>query len=343
MLKGLTGAGRRFTPTGYIEKTRAKFLATGDATSESVDRFLAIKVVTILAMPIWLIWVMRFSGLSGILQKGALGIGLFLLYKAPDMILDRKVLDRQQQIQRALPDILDLLVISVEAGLGFEQALDRTVKAVPGVLSQEFNRMLGEVRAGSSRSEAMRAMEKRVQLPELRAFVMAILQADQFGVSIGHILRGQADEMRIKRRQIAQERAMKAPVKMLLPMVFCIFPSLFLVTLAPAFMNIADLKPVTAHGDGPGAPPSGGGPARGAAIATVHRAGPRPAGDAAHRVGGILARLQAGERQQLPYAPRHRSADPGSRNPSPRPVHLHCPGFLVGGSELAGVGSLRRP
>jgi len=240
MLKGLTGAGRRFTPTGYIEKTRAKFLATGDATSESVDRFLAIKVVTIVAMPIWLIWVMRFSGLSGILQKGALGIGLFLLYKAPDMILDRKVLDRQQQIQRALPDILDLLVISVEAGLGFEQALDRTVKAVPGALSQEFNRMLGEVRAGSSRSEAMRAMEKRVQLPELRAFVMAILQADQFGVSIGHILRGQADEMRIKRRQIAQERAMKAPVKMLLPMVFCIFPSLFLVTLAPAFMNIAN-------------------------------------------------------------------------------------------------------
>src|SRR3954453_8830784 len=97
MLKGLTGAGRRFTPTGYIEKTRAKFLATGDANSESVDRFLAIKVVTIVAMPIWLIWVMRLSGLSGILQKGALGIGLFLLYKAPDMILDRKVLDRQQQ------------------------------------------------------------------------------------------------------------------------------------------------------------------------------------------------------------------------------------------------------
>ena len=114
------------------------------------------------------------------------------------------------------------------------------MKAVPGPLSQEFNRMLGEVRAGSSRSEAMRAMEKRVGLPELRAFVLAILQADQFGVSIGHILRGQADEMRIKRRQIAQERAMKAPVKMLLPMVFCIFPALFLVTLAPAFINISN-------------------------------------------------------------------------------------------------------
>ena len=99
--------------------------------------------------------------------------------------------------------------------------------------------MLGEVRAGSSRAESMRAMEKRANVPELRAFVMAILQADTFGVSIGRILRGQADEMRIKRRQNAQERAMKAPVKMLLPMVFCIFPAMFLVTLGPAFLNIA--------------------------------------------------------------------------------------------------------
>jgi tight adherence protein C len=240
MLKGLTGFGRRFTPSGYVDKTRAKFLATGDATAESVDRFLAIKVVTILAIPVWIFWIMHSMGIASILGKMALLVGCVVLYKAPDLVLDRKVLERQQLILRALPDVLDLLVISVEAGVGFEQALDRTVKAVPGPLSQEFNRMLGEVRAGSSRAEAMRAMEKRVSLSELRAFVMAILQADQFGVSIGHILRGQADEMRIKRRQIAQERAMKAPVKMLLPMVFCIFPSLFLVTLAPAFMNISN-------------------------------------------------------------------------------------------------------
>jgi tight adherence protein C len=134
--------------------------------------------------------------------------------------------------------VLDILVISVEAGLGFEQAIDRTVGAVPGPLTQEFNRMIGEVRAGSSRADAMRAMEKRVNLPDVRSFVMAVLQADTFGVSIGRILRAQADEMRIKRRQYAQERAMKAPVKMLLPMVFCIFPTLFIVTLAPAIMNI---------------------------------------------------------------------------------------------------------
>ena len=98
--------------------------------------------------------------------------------------------------------------------------------------------MLGEVRAGSTRSEAMRAMDARIEVPEIRSFVLAILQADTFGVSIGRVLRGQAEEMRIKRRQIAQEKAQKAPVKMLIPMVFCIFPALFTVVLGPAIIRI---------------------------------------------------------------------------------------------------------
>jgi tight adherence protein C len=142
-------------------------------------------------------------------------------------------------MQRKLPDILDILTISVEAGLGFEQAVDRTVGSVPGPLSDEFARMLGELRAGSSRADAMRAMEQRTNVPEIRSFVLAILQADAFGVSIGRVLRAQADEMRIKRRQLAQEKAQKAPVKMLIPMVFCIFPALFVVVIGPAMINIS--------------------------------------------------------------------------------------------------------
>ncbi len=168
------------------------------------------------------------------------GVVLAGFLMGPDSVLNRKVEERQYAIRTKLPDVMDLLVISVEAGLGFEQALDRTVAAVPGPLTDEFARMLGEVRAGSSRADAMRALDARTNIPEIRSFVLAILQADTFGVSIGRVLRAQADEMRIKRRQLAQERAQKAPVKMLIPMVFCIFPALFVIVLGPAALNIVD-------------------------------------------------------------------------------------------------------
>ncbi len=239
VLKGLTALGGRFTPVGYVDTVRKKFIYAGRISADGVDRFLAIRVITVVLIPAWFILVTVFLPVQGILRLGALGLGGALLALGPDSVLNRRVEERQTAMQRKLPDILDLLTISVEAGLGFEQAVDRTVSSVPGPLSDEFARMLGELRAGSSRADAMRAMEGRTNVPEIRSFVLAILQADAFGVSIGRVLRAQADEMRIKRRQLAQEKAQKAPVKMLIPMVFCIFPALFVVVLGPAMINIS--------------------------------------------------------------------------------------------------------
>lgn len=242
VLGALTSLGRRLTPVGYVDGVRQKFVLSGRPNADEVDRFLAIRVITVAAVPVafWFCYFWNPVGLSGKTQMGVFGLIGLLLVLGPDASLNRKVEDRQKTIQRQLPDIIDLLVISVEAGLGFEQALDRTVRSVPGPLSDEFLRMLGEVRAGSKRAEAMRALDARCEVPEVRSFVLAILQADTFGVSIGRVLRAQAEEMRIKRRQLAQERAQKAPVKMLIPMVFCIFPALFTIVLGPAVIRIAN-------------------------------------------------------------------------------------------------------
>ncbi len=240
VMERLVGLGRRFTPDGYTDKARTRLQASGNSSPDAVDRFVAIKVIGFALAPVALILVfgvLKYSGMKGLLMAGLLGA---VMIYGPDAILNRRVEERQREIKQKLPDVLDLLVISVEAGLGFEQALDRTVSSVPGALTQEFARMLGEVRAGASRAQAMRAMEKRTDVPELRSFVLAILQADTFGVSIGRVLRAQADEMRIKRRQMAQEKAQKAPVKMMIPMVFCVFPALFVVVIGPAIINIKE-------------------------------------------------------------------------------------------------------
>ena len=242
ILGALTGLGRRFTPVGYVDGVRQKFVLSGRPSAQAIDRFLAVRVVTVVAAPV-AIWVLYFwnpIGLSGNTQLGVTALVVLLLILGPDAQLNRAVEERQTEILRGLPDIIDLLVISVEAGLGFEQALQRVIVSLEGPLPDEFSRMLGEVRAGSTRAEAMRAMDGRIEVPEVRSFVLAILQADTFGVSIGRVLRSQAEEMRIKRRQLAEERAQKAPVKMLIPMVFCIFPALFTIVLGPAVIRISE-------------------------------------------------------------------------------------------------------
>ena len=241
-LNGLTGLGRRFTPIGYVEKVKQRFVWAGEMDPTKVDRFLAVKVVTsalavVAFIAIFIFGVLPLSGMPKLVVGGAI-VAAFVM--GPDSSLKKRVSSRQHEIQVTLPDVLDLLVISVEAGLGFEQALDRVIHSVPGAMSDEFSRMLGETRAGANRSDAMRALDDRCNMPELRIFVMAIIQADTFGVSIGRVLRSQSQEMRIKRRQLAEEQAQKAPVKMMIPMVFCIFPALFAVVLGPAILQIKE-------------------------------------------------------------------------------------------------------
>lgn len=232
---------QRLWPPKYVAATRRKLMLAGITGPDSADRFLAVRMVGMALTPVWFFLVFNlFTGLSALSSAGLLTCCSVL---GPKVWLTRKTKERQVAISKALPDILDVLTISVEAGLGFEQALDRVVRSVPGTLSEEFGRMLGETRAGASRAEALRSIDERTDIPELRSFILAVIQADTFGVSIGRILRGQADEMRIKRRQQAQEKAQKAPIKMLVPMVFCIFPALFVVVIGPAVLNItAGLK-----------------------------------------------------------------------------------------------------
>ena len=236
-LGGLAGAGHRITPVGFRDKAAKQLRAAGRGTEEDLDRYLAMRTLGLCAIPITTFVAFKFVGLNikGLLIAVLLGVVLGVL---PSTRVNKDAAKRQKAISKQLPDVLDLLVISIEAGLGFEQALERTVDAVPGPLSDEFSLMLGEVRAGATRADALRDLSDRVDEDDLRRFVLAVLQADKFGVSIGRMLRNQADEVRTARRQKAQEQAQKAPVKMLIPMVFCIFPSIFIVIIGPAILNV---------------------------------------------------------------------------------------------------------
>jgi tight adherence protein C len=228
----------RFTPAGYRETVRDKLVAAGSPAGLDVDRFMTLKVLGACSIVFWPWFSFKFAALGGFYGMIVTGLLWAVCFFGPDVWIQRRTDQRQHQIATRLPDVLDLLVISVEAGLGFEQAIDRTVDAVPGALADEFRRMLQETRMGATRAEALRAMDERCQVPELRSFILAMLQADTFGISIGRMLRAQADDMRVRRRQRAQEAAQKAPVKMLFPLIFCIFPSLFVVILGPAVLQI---------------------------------------------------------------------------------------------------------
>jgi tight adherence protein C len=238
VLGSLAGIAQRFTPNGYRDGVARKLTLAGSPKNMTVDQILVFKLLGLISGFIWIPLIFVGLGLSGLMGFVFVVVLWGACFMGADVFLSRAIETRQHDIAVQLPDILDLLTISVEAGLGFEQALERTTTAVPGPLSDEFRRMLRETRYGASRAEALRAMDERCDVPELRAFIMAMLQADTFGVSISRLLRAQADEMRIRRRLRAQEQAQKAPVKMLFPLVFCIFPSIFVVILGPAMISL---------------------------------------------------------------------------------------------------------
>ncbi len=229
--------GMRFTPQAWAERTRRRLVRAGWYPDIDETSWAAVKSVTFIVSLIALL----------LLAQVLDGTSLFLVFVillivasvGPDQILNRRVVERVGAIERDLPDIIDLMVISIEAGLAFDAALDRVVRHVPGELSDEFSRMLQETRVGVSRYEAMRNLSERTDVDDLNSFVLAMNQADMFGVSIGRMLRVQAEEMRARRRQRAQEKAFAAPVKLVFPLVLCIFPAIFVVLLGPAAITVA--------------------------------------------------------------------------------------------------------
>lgn len=235
---GLGRALNRFTPVGYLNNIQRKLILAGSPGNLDAPSFVVIKVFTTLAGLVLAFFARRAAG-SFIQTVALIGLPIVLGFFGPDAWLARKIDDRRKSMQKALPDVLDMMVISVEAGLGFDSALARVVQTVPGPLSEEFFRMLQETRVGVARRDAMRHLADRTDLDELRSFLLAMMQAEAFGVSIARVLRVQADEMRVKRRQRAQEKAFAAPVKIVFPLVFCIFPSLFIVLLGPAAIQIS--------------------------------------------------------------------------------------------------------
>jgi len=236
---GLGNFLKRFTPVGYLEKKQRKLMLAGFPGNLDAPAFIVIKLLTTALGFLASFFLVDYGGDA--LQRGVLFVFPIVAgFFGPDAWLERKVDERRQAMLRALPDILDLLVISVEAGLGFDSALARVVSTVPGPLSEEFFRMLQETRVGVSRRDAMRHLMERTDLDELRSFLLAMIQAEAFGVTIARVLRVQADEMRVRRRQRAQEKAFAAPVKLVFPLVFCIFPALFIVLLGPAALQIGE-------------------------------------------------------------------------------------------------------
>ena len=237
MFARLTALGRRFTPNDQSARLRKRLDLAGNPPGWDNDRVLAFKMLgLIVGGAVGVLVPLLFGNVTWAIL---FGVGLAaLVFFLPNIILYQKAYERSERIQRELPDALDLLVISVEAGLGFDAALSQVARNTTGPLAEEFFRVLQEMQLGTGRSDAMRALSDRTNVTDLRGFVTAMVQADAFGIPIANVLRIQAREMRTRRSQRAEEAAQKVPVKILFPLIFCILPSLFIVILGPAVIQI---------------------------------------------------------------------------------------------------------
>lgn len=231
----LESIGRRITPPGYVRKLDHLLSLAGRPAKLPLGRVLVAKPATGLLGAVAGVW---FSSIGTTPLMKLAGLFIFCLgYFIPDLLLYSKGQERQKIMQLELANTLDQMLISVEAGLGFEGAMGRAGENGKGPLAEELIRTLQDMQVGRSRRESYLALAERTNVPELRSFVQAVVQADTYGIAISRVLRVQAKVMRVKRRQRAEEKAMKLPVMILFPLLFFIFPVLFIAILGPAAIN----------------------------------------------------------------------------------------------------------
>jgi tight adherence protein C len=227
-------------PKTTVEGVSARLLAAGLGRKISPTTFLAFKSALALGgLVLGALFGGAAAGPGGVLFAAIALAGIGFI--APDFVVSGKARSRKDRIRAELPDALDLMAVSVEAGMGFDGAISKLTEHMDGPLADEFALTLGEIRIGESRQDALKKLSERTNTPELASFVRSIIQADQLGISLGRILRVQATDSRLKRQAAAEEKAMKAPIKMLFPTVLFIFPAMFLVILGPAFLNLSKI------------------------------------------------------------------------------------------------------
>ncbi len=231
----------KLAPTEWIRNMETKIIMAGKPKNRGVKDWITLQAILILLFPGGVLFMMTqlHAPLKSTVMVTLSITAIILLY--PSMTLNSKIRVRQKEILKSLPDVMDLLTVSVEAGLNFDAALSRVVEKMPGTLSREFETVLQEIKVGRSKKDALYDMADRLSVQDLRSFIAAVVQADQLGVSLGRVLRIQAEQIRLNRKQRIQEQAMKAPVKILIPMVIFIFPVIFIVLLGPVAINLIDM------------------------------------------------------------------------------------------------------